>query len=221
MYRFEAYLPAPVREWVDGKLRELRILLIENGMLADPRAGTGESKTVADARAQLTAAQDELNRDAAEKAQHEQDLDRDYGPDDVFRALQGQCVEKESGEYTYELCWLDKTTQKAKKGGAATGMGNFAGLATTEADDGLPAHGQGVGRGRRTVMHFDQGQHCWNGPDRSTQVVLACAEKCEIWKIAEEEKCVYRMEVGTPAVCQSASQSQGQGADPGQAKDEL
>jgi protein kinase C substrate 80K-H len=31
--------------------------------------------------------------------------------------------------------------------------------------------------------------------------VLACAEKDEIWKIVEEEKCVYRMEVGTPAVC--------------------
>jgi protein kinase C substrate 80K-H len=32
-------------------------------------------------------------------------------------------------------------------------------------------------------------------------VILACAEKDEIWKIVEEEKCVYRMEVGTPAVC--------------------
>lgn len=30
---------------------------------------------------------------------------------------------------------------------------------------------------------------------------MACAEKDEIWKIVEEEKCVYRMEVGTPAVC--------------------
>jgi len=32
-------------------------------------------------------------------------------------------------------------------------------------------------------------------------VVLACAEKEEVWKVTEEEKCVYRMEVGTPAVC--------------------
>jgi protein kinase C substrate 80K-H len=32
-------------------------------------------------------------------------------------------------------------------------------------------------------------------------VILACAENDEIWKIVEEEKCVYRMEVGTPAVC--------------------
>lgn len=32
-------------------------------------------------------------------------------------------------------------------------------------------------------------------------MVLACAETDEVWKITEEEKCVYRMEVGTPAVC--------------------
>jgi protein kinase C substrate 80K-H len=35
----------------------------------------------------------------------------------------------------------------------------------------------------------------------SALLILACAEKDEIWKIVEEEKCVYRMEVGTPAVC--------------------
>ena len=48
---------------------------------------------------------------------------------------------------------------------------------------------------------YENGQHCWNGPNRQTTVVLACAEKDEIWKIAEEEKCKYRMEVGTPAAC--------------------
>ena len=31
--------------------------------------------------------------------------------------------------------------------------------------------------------------------------MLACAEKDEVWKVVEEEKCVYRLEAGTPAVC--------------------
>jgi protein kinase C substrate 80K-H len=38
-------------------------------------------------------------------------------------------------------------------------------------------------------------------------VVLACAEKDEIWKIVEEEKCIYRMEVGTAAVCEGNGSS--------------
>jgi protein kinase C substrate 80K-H len=33
---------------------------------------------------------------------------------------------------------------------------------------------------------------------------LACAEKDEIWKVVEQEKCMYRMDVGTPAVCEKA-----------------
>jgi protein kinase C substrate 80K-H len=31
---------------------------------------------------------------------------------------------------------------------------------------------------------------------------LGCSEENAVWKIMEEEKCVYRMEVGTPAVCE-------------------
>jgi protein kinase C substrate 80K-H len=34
--------------------------------------------------------------------------------------------------------------------------------------------------------------------------VFGCAEKDEIWKVMEQEKCKYRMDVGTPAVCEKA-----------------
>ena len=121
--------------------------------------------------------------------------------DDVFRALKGQCISKDSGEYTYELCWLDKTKQKSKKGGSQTIMGSFVSIDKIIVDDELPPDGKGLGSGERVALRYENGQHCWNGPNRSTLVVLACAEKDELWKITEEEKCVYRMEVGTPAVC--------------------
>ena len=81
-------------------------------------------------------------------------------------------------------------------------MGNYVRLDTITVDEDLPSDGRGLGRGERIAMRHEGGQHCWNGPNRSTTVVLACAEKDEIWKIFEEEKCVYRMEVGTPAVCE-------------------
>lgn len=201
VYKFEEYLPAPLRSWVDEKLRALRVTLIENGILAEPNTDSPESKAVADARDQLSSAQRELDNDRSELSKHQEDLTKDFGPDSIFRALKGTCVSQDSGEYTYEHCFLEKTTQKSKKGGGHTGMGNFAQIEKVTVDDDLPPDGKGLGSGERFALKYDNGQHCWNGPNRSTLVILACAEKDEIWKIVEEEKCVYRMEVGTPAVC--------------------
>ncbi|ORY17845.1 glucosidase II beta subunit-like protein-domain-containing protein [Clohesyomyces aquaticus] len=212
LYKFEAYLPPPLRTWLDSKLRSLRILLIENGILADPHTSdTPESKRVTDARQQLTTAQSELETDRSELTRHEEDAVKDYGPSDVFRALQNTCINQDSGEYTYELCFMTSTTQKSKTGHGNTGMGNFVRLETIETDEDVPADGKGVGRGKRWVMKFENGQHCWNGPSRSTMVVLACAERDEIWKVAEEEKCVYRMEVGSPSVCGGSWRGGGRG----------
>jgi protein kinase C substrate 80K-H len=68
-------------------------------------------------------------------------------------------------------------------------------------DEEVSSDGKGLGKGERIALKYENGQHCWNGPLRSTTAVLACSEKDEIWKIVEEEKCVYRMDIGTPAVC--------------------
>jgi protein kinase C substrate 80K-H len=209
VYRFEEYLPTPLRTWVDEKLRALRVTLIENGILADTNTDSPESKRVTDAREQLSSAQSALDSDRSELTKHTDDLSTDYGPDAIFRALKGVCVNQDSGEYTYEHCFLDKTTQKPKKGGGHTGMGNFARIEKITVDEDLRADGKGLGSGERIALRYENGQHCWNGPNRSTLVVLACAEKDEIWKIVEEEKCVYRMDVGTPAVCGVAGQQTG------------
>jgi len=80
-------------------------------------------------------------------------------------------------------------------------MGSYVRFDTVTVDEEVRADGKGLGRGERTALRYENGAHCWNGPNRSVLVVLACAEKEEVWKVTEEEKCVYRMEVGTPAVC--------------------
>lgn len=194
------------------------MLLIENGILAASADPGSESKHLTDARDALKAAQEGENNLRNELTGHQDDLTKDYGVNDVFRALKGRCISKDSGEYNYELCWLDRTTQKSKKGGSHTGMGNFVRIDSVTVDDDLPADGKGLGSGVRVALRYENGQHCWNGPDRSTLVVLACAEQDEVWKITEEEKCVYRMEVGTPAVCDVSGNSKGKA---GEAKDEL
>lgn len=191
-----------MRDWVDLKLRDLRVLLVDNGILAGSNDLSGsESKAVTNARAALKAAEDDLHHLQDELNTHKSDLETDYGQDDVFRALKGHCVSKDSGEYTYEHCWLDRTKQNSKKGGSETGMGNFVRIDFISVDEEVPPDGRGLGSGRRVVLRYENGQNCWNGPNRSTLVVLACAEIDEVWKVVEEEKCVYRMEVGTPAVC--------------------
>ncbi|KAE9993473.1 hypothetical protein EG327_004957 [Venturia inaequalis] len=201
LYKFEEYLPEPVRNWVDQKLRDLRVILIDNGILADASAQGEESKAVQDARSRLDGARSELNDDKESLKKHEEDLTGDYGPDDVFRALKGKCVSVDSGEYEYEMCWMGGTTQKPKKGGGHVAMGTYTHLKTIFVDEDLPANGKGLGSGERLAMMFENGQHCWNGPARQTTVIMACAEKDEIWKVVEAEKCMYKMEIGTPAVC--------------------
>ncbi len=220
MYNFEAYLPKPARDWIDQKLRDLRVLLIENGILAASASSSSESKAVVDARNALQVAQDDLNNLQSQLTNHKEDLDKDYGADGVFRVFRGQCISKGSGEYTYELCWFDTIRQKSKKGGGETRLGNFVRMDSVQVDEGVSADGRGVGTGRRVTLRYENGQQCWNGPNRSTLVVLACAEKEKIWKVSEEEKCVYRMEVGTPAVCDAAAAANGE-AKAGRGKDDL
>lgn len=186
---------------MDQKLRDLRTLLVENGILAARHESGTESRKVTDARNALKAEEDSLENIRNQLRQHQEDLARNYGPDDVFRALQGRCISKDSGEYTYELCWLELTKQKSRRGGAETGMGNYVRIDSVTVDDEVGPDGKGVGSGVRIALRYENGQHCWNGPNRSTLVVLACAEHDELWSVTEEEKCVYRMEVGTPAVC--------------------
>ncbi|PQE27246.1 Glucosidase 2 subunit beta protein [Rutstroemia sp. NJR-2017a WRK4] len=216
LYKFEEYLPVSIREWVHQKLTDLRIMLVENGVLADNANSGSESKSVIDARTAYQSVSDDLGIKQKTLADSQSDLDKDYGPDDVFRALKGTCVSKDSGEYDYELCWMEKTSQKSKKGGGNTGMGNFVRFGTLEVDEEVGADGKGLGKGERMTLVFENGQHCWNGPNRATTVVLGCAEQDEIWKVVEQEKCVYRMDVGTPAACEK-----GERKAQGEKKDEL
>jgi protein kinase C substrate 80K-H len=192
-------------------------MLIENGMLADNANSGSESKAVSKARSAYQDVADDLGVKQSSIGSLEEELTKDYGPGGIFRALKHTCVSKDSGEYTYELCWLDKTSQKSKKGGGNTGMGNFVRFDKMEVDEEVGADGKGVGQGERITMMYENGQHCWNGPNRQTTVVLACAEKDEIWKVVEQEKCMYRMDVGTPAVCQKTSAK----AEEKNGKDEL
>lgn len=206
VYDLEAYLPAFIRDWVHEKLNSVRSWAIQNGILADnPTSGT-ESRLVIAARDAVEAAKNEHSSKTSALEEEKRDLEKDYGPDDIFRALKSKCVSSEAGEYEYELCWFDRTTQKSKKGHGNTNMGNFVRIDKQNADEEERADGKGLGKGQRMVLRYENGQGCWNGPNRRTDVWLACAETDELWRVTESEKCVYKMEVGTPAACEDVNE---------------
>ncbi|KAL2162360.1 hypothetical protein VTH06DRAFT_7273 [Thermothelomyces fergusii] len=204
VYNWEAYLPGPVQGFIREKIESLRVWAIEKGILTDNRSGDKESRLVTAAREALNAVENDLFSTKADLEEQQRDLEKDYGVDDIFRALKGNCINSDVGEYNYELCWMDRATQKSKKGHGNTNMGNFARIDREMADEEERADGKSLGRGERMVLRYEHGQGCWNGPQRRTDVWLACAEVDELWRVTESEKCVYKMEVGTPAACEDA-----------------
>lgn len=212
IYNFEAYLPPFVREFVRDSVTSLRLWLMENGVLADT-ASDGESQSAKSAREAKENAERDLQNKKNEIEDEKKDLTSDYGPKDIFRSIKAKAVEIDSGEYTYELKWLENTAQKSKKGHGTTNMGNFEKIDWETADDEERLDGKSLGKGKRMVMRYTNGQACWNGPNRRTDVWLGCAEKEEVWRVSEAEKCVYKMEVGTPAACDDVEE--------GHVKDEL
>jgi len=212
VFSLSAYLPGNLQTWLSEQYAAFRATLVANGILAhrstssDPSAPStplSDNKAVQEASTRLTSARNDLSAQERSLSEKRDDLAKDYGHSDVFRPLKETCISLDAGEYTYELCWMGRITQKSKKNGAHSNnhMGSYVRFDTVTVDEEVRADGKGLGRGERTALRYENGAHCWNGPNRSVLVVLACAEKEEVWKVTEEEKCVYRMEVGTPAVC--------------------
>lgn len=139
----------------------------------------------------------------------------DYGKAGIFRALKDTCISKDAGEYTYEQCFLDTTKQIQKKGRGSSSMGRFVRIGYTTVEE-LNEAGD-VTTIEKVALEYENGQHCWNGPNRSTKVILECGEENEILKTAEDEKCVYSMLVTTPAVCPGGEEDENAAS----AKDEL
>lgn len=214
VFGLTAYLPVSLQEYLSSSLTSFRATLVANGILAHRPSSSGSSdgpsildnKAVQEATTRLNSARNDASNQQRSKTEKEEDLKKDYGTDDIFRSLKDKCIELDSGEYTYELCWLSRISQKSKKNGAHANnhMGSYVRFDKVMVDEEVKADGTGLGKGERVALRYENGASCWNGPNRSVLVVLACAEEEKVWKVQEEEKCVYRMDVGTPAVCEAA-----------------
>ncbi|XP_041091560.1 glucosidase 2 subunit beta-like [Polyodon spathula] len=119
----------------------------------------------------------------------EKEISFDFGPNAEFSYLYSQCYELTTGEYVYRLCPFSRVTQKQKFGGSETNLGTWGSWAGPEDD-------------KYSVMKYEQGTGCWQGPSRSTTVKLTCGTETAVVSSMEPSRCEYQMEFTTPAVCQ-------------------
>jgi len=112
----------------------------------------------------------------------QESLEKDYGEDNVFAALSGQCFSYTDHEYTYKLCPFDHCSQ------GGTRLGSWGSWSGPDDD-------------RYSSMRFTGGQGCWNGPDRSTNVYLHCGAENTVTSVSEPNRCEYEMHFSTPAAC--------------------
>ncbi|CAD5215045.1 unnamed protein product [Bursaphelenchus xylophilus] len=115
-------------------------------------------------------------------------LQFEYGPDQAWAPLKGQCAELDQAQYTYRVCLFEKTVQKEKSGHEIR-LGDWK---EWEGDS-------------YTFQKYGDGQTCWNGPPRSTRVVIECGLELELYEATEPNRCEYEFKLRSPAACPDPS----------------
>lgn len=189
-----AYLPdsfiPPYLAFRENLLSWLELLGIKAGSSDASSEANRARQALSDAEHSLKLTRDEL------QTAHEDLSDifnaEGFGAEGEWKKLDGLCLEKDMGEYTYEVCLFDEARQKPNKGGSSFSLGKFTSW-NKLAEPGTPEY--------YTRQRYTQGAKCWNGPQRSLELILTCGTENVLLTVSEPEKCEYQITGTTPALC--------------------
>ncbi|XP_033944636.1 glucosidase 2 subunit beta isoform X2 [Pseudochaenichthys georgianus] len=152
-----------------------------------------ETQNLIDAAQKARDAFDEAERALREVDDQVKNLEKeisfDFGPNAEFAYLYSQCYELSTSEYIYRLCPFNRMSQKPKFGGSETNLGSWG-------------HWSGPEDNIYSLMKYEHGTGCWQGPNRSTTIKLTCGKETVVISVSEPSRCEYLMEFITPAICQ-------------------
>lgn len=120
-----------------------------------------------------------------------------FGADHAWAPLKGQCVELSDMQYTYRLCLFDRTSQKPKSGGGETSLGFvLPGPLLSFRNDCFVAcsswgHWVPDADHPSAQQLYENGQGCWNGPNRSTRVNINCGAELRLTSATEPAKLLF------------------------------
>ncbi|KAK4056711.1 glucosidase II [Microbotryomycetes sp. JL221] len=195
LFRIDDYLPDRWRPKYDDYKRSFIDVLVRTGIIYQPSRATGSDRPeLARARATHTTLVDEIGRAESKLSETKQALEKDWGQDWEWKKLDGACIDKNTGEYTYSVCFFGEATQKSNNGGGRTSLGHFKGWSETESKNSDAYYHKQL---------YADGQRCWNGPARSAKVDLVCGTNNALLSVTEPEKCIYLFKVSTPAICKT------------------
>ncbi|THV00593.1 endoplasmic reticulum protein [Dendrothele bispora CBS 962.96] len=159
----------------------------------------GASADASRARQALQDAENVLNKAKRDRENAEKDLEKLFDPkmfgaEGEWKKLDGTCLEYPSGDYVYELCFFGESKQKPTKGGQTFTLGRFSSWnSSPDVQVGSPEY--------YSKQLYNRGTKCWNGPERSVQLVMTCGTENAITSVQELEKCEYQFTATTPALC--------------------
>jgi protein kinase C substrate 80K-H len=135
-----------------------------------------------------------VERDNAENDSKEIFNVHGFGAKGEWKKLDGHCMEKDTGDYTYEVCLFNEIKQKPNHGGTTFSLGKFD--SWNPSTDVQPGDADFYKK-----QTYKAGTRCWNGPERNTQLLLTCGPENKLLTIQELEKCEYEITGTTPALC--------------------
>lgn len=114
-------------------------------------------------------------------------LSKNYGPNEIFRAMADVKKTSKFGEYDYELEIIGDVRQKGANGHNVK-IGTFDRAELDEKDN-------------TVVAYYENGAKCWNGPVRRAVVKIECGDEHELLGVSEPEKCEYLFRMRSPLGC--------------------